>query len=193
MLHRWKDGPGFKTGLSMPLEDTNIFEIGATWPEKIERKGCGIPFSLKWYKTCNNQNPLHCAAPDQPPKQETHGGELVPNNIVWHPNSTLKYLAENIVDERIDNEQHHGSYSNKSKCPCYTKWHLSCHASVLTLRHQCLSSTSVLVGLGGCFNYIIDSLLYKNLKITETRNYFCQHLSPKNVILRWSKKISMCF
>ena len=138
---------------------------------------------------------LHCTAPDQPPKQETDGGGLVPNNIVLHLNSTIKYVAENIVDKKIDNDQDHGSYSNKSKCPCHTKWHLSlCHApGVLILMHQCLSSISVLVGLGGCFHYIIDSLLYKNLKITETRIYFCQHLSPKNVILQWSKKISMCF
>lgn len=95
----------------MPLEDTNIFEIGATWPEQIERKGCGISFFAEMVENLqqSERTALRCIAPEQPSKQETDGGGLVPNNIVLHLNSTLKYVAENIVGEKIDNDQDHGS------------------------------------------------------------------------------------
>lgn len=37
----------FSTGLSTQQKDTNIFRIGATWPDKNEKKSDCIPFLLQ--------------------------------------------------------------------------------------------------------------------------------------------------
>lgn len=55
---RWRDDP-HETGLSMLQKEANIPEIGATEPEKTEKRGCNIPFySRVNKKTLQNQNAL---------------------------------------------------------------------------------------------------------------------------------------
>lgn len=89
-----------KTGLFMLKKDGNIYEIGGTWPEKTEIKGCSIPFCSKGKTSTTTR--MHCATSDQwklwlvgdalwvgfgSSVLKQYGGWLVKNNLVMELNS----------------------------------------------------------------------------------------------------------